>query len=98
MTKPSKQGHKTEVKRVSLDDIGRAQPCRSCFPDAPPLRSAHRYCTQCNKTNIRPCEHNGGVLVPMTRTRRKASPWMDVGSTYIRYDYVWPEQLHLFVG
>lgn len=83
---------------VNLDEIGRAQPCRTCYPDAPRLASAHRWCRECNKQKIRPCQHNGGVLVPLTRTHRKTTINSDPGDTYIRFDYVWPEQVHLYTN
>ncbi len=86
----------SELIEISLEEIGRRTPCRSCFRDAPNADVLHAYCPRCN--SFRPCAHNGGVLVPLTRTRRTRSPYMDQGETYIRYDYVWPESLSAHVS
>jgi hypothetical protein len=86
-----------QIKRVSqyveitLDEIDGALPCRSCYHDAPISGSLHHYCVRCQ--SFTPCEHNGGIRVPLTRTRRTRSPYMDQGETYTRFQYVWPEHL-----
>ena len=87
-----------ETKQIELSALTVQQPCKTCFPDAPVARSAHRYCYVCDTGKTRPCEHNGGVRVPMTRTRRSRSPYMDKGETYIRYQWVWPEHAHFFLN
>lgn len=86
----------SEVMEYTLDMIGDRLPCLTCFRDAPDPRILHAYCPTCN--TFRPCEHNGGVLVPLTRTRRSRSPYMEPGETYIRWDYVWPESLTTHVS
>jgi hypothetical protein len=80
-----------EPVAVDLAELPRPVPCRTCYPDAPRAVSAHRRCFICNPRSTRPCEHNGGVPVRMTRTRRKDSLVAEAGETYTRVDFVWPE-------
>ena len=80
-----------EPVAVDLDELPRPSPCLTCYPDAPRAISAHRRCPQCNPRVTRPCGHNGGVPVHMTRIRRSNTLVADAGEAYTRVDYVWPE-------
>ncbi len=85
-----RRGEQT-ILEIDLNDRGVELPCLMCFPDAPRADSAHRYCYQCDTGKIRPCAHNGGVKVFMTRTHRKGSIYRDKGEVFTQERYVWPE-------
>lgn len=55
--------------------------CSACFKNQPVLRVMH---VRCCSDIVRPCEHNGGVLV------------FDPSDTYRRMRYAWPEDARKF--
>lgn len=83
---------------VELDDVEIPVPCLECYPDAPRPISAHRYCPTCNVSSVRPCAHNGGVRVLMTRVRRTTRMTHEAGEPYVRFDYVWPESVFRLIS
>jgi hypothetical protein len=97
LTKGPANGEAREVHEIDLVDLEGASPCLRCYPDAPRAKSAHRYCYICDTGKIRPCEHNGGVLVYMTWTHRKGSLYRDPGDVFIQERYVWPEYASRYV-
>lgn len=84
-------GLRQKVLEIDATAIGTELPCLVCFSDAPRARSAHRYCYICDPGKVRPCAHNGGVLVPMYRTHQRDGFLHEAGETYLRRQYVWPE-------
>ncbi len=98
LTKGPATGSSRPVEKIDLGDLYPARPCKLCYPDAPVPRSAHRYCYTCDPGRTRPCEHNGGVRVFMTRVHRKGSLYRDPGEVFIQERYVWPERASHFVS
>jgi hypothetical protein len=95
--KPSR-GNRQPVDALDLTEVEKPIPCEVCYPDAPKAVSAHQFCGICNTTRTRPCAHNGGIKVYLTRYRRKPSLRMNPGeeqSSYIKW--VWPEHAHLYL-
>lgn len=55
--------------------------CAVCFPDQPVIKVMHTRC--CYRT-VRPCKHNGGVLVYDPEDSRRPIRW------------AWPEDAHKY--
>jgi len=66
-----KKTRRYSLKKLLADFPSLVSPCRRCFKDAPPiLKTAHEPCPencQPSVTILRPCAHNGGVSVKVTR-------------------------------
>lgn len=65
---------------LDLDEV-LIRPCLTCYPDAPRIKMTKRYCLI--HDSPMPCEHNGGVLVPMSDGRSR-HVWPD-SNTYLRH-------------
>lgn len=92
LTKGPALGESQEVEAIDLNNLDGVLPCLWCYPDAPRATSAHRYCYICDTGKVRPCAHNGGIRVFMTRTHRKGSLYRDPGEQFQQERYVWPER------
>lgn len=53
-------GQPHKLLEVDLDLVG-VRPCLTCYPDAPRIKVAKRYCKKCRSKT--PCKHNGGVYI-----------------------------------
>ncbi len=93
LRKAPAMGRSREVVEIDLEDCPDAVPCLYCYPDAPRARSVHKYCYTCDPGFVRPCAHNGGVKVFMTRTRRKQTLFQEPGEVFMNERYVWPERV-----
>ena len=83
-------------RAVELEEVSKLRPCRVCYPDAPRANFFHRYCHTCESR--KPCAHNGGVLVPGTRTAKRETLYHDVGDRItVTRMYVWPEEVHKYI-
>ncbi len=89
--------HNTGVP-VELQELDLASPCLRCYPDAPRATSVHTRCMICSPKATRPCQHNGGVRVPMKRVRRKQTLFQEPGEEFYSFRYVWPESAHNYVS
>ena len=98
LTKAPATGRPQEILKIEVDELAVALPCRTCYPDAPVATSAHRYCRVCDSGKVRPCAHNGGVLVHMTRTHRKGSLYRDPGEVFTQARWVWPERANKYLA
>lgn len=98
LTKGPASGSPQDVVQIDLDERDRATPCLECYPEAPRPRSAHRYCYTCDPGRVKPCEHNGGVRVWMTRVRSYQTLFTEPGDEYYQERWVWPEKAHLYLS
>ncbi len=64
-------GH--ELISVDLENVF-VRPCRTCYPDAPRVKTRHPYCYTCESPYA--CEHNGGVQIT-DRAGRRFYVWPD---------------------
>jgi len=69
------------VMEFDFSRLHRPVLCKACFDRQPILRVMH---TRCCSEIVRPCQHNGGVLV------------FDPNDTYRRMRYAWPEDAGKF--
>ncbi len=97
LTKRPAKGVPQEIRQIDIQDVGDALPCLRCYPDAPRAKSLHKYCHTCDTGMIRPCAHNGGVKVLMTRTRRVQTLLQEPGEQYVQERWVWPERASRYV-
>ena len=81
------------MRAVELSDLRGARPCKTCYPDAPNYRIVRRACSICNRPKLTPCEHNGGVLVTLTRHTSYISVLRDPGDEFLQTTYVWPDEV-----
>lgn len=93
LTKRPARGEGRDLREVTLDELYWATPCRNCYPDAPRASSVHLRCEICNSGAIRPCAHNGGVLVKQLITMRRQTINYEIGDIVVRRKYVWPEHV-----
>jgi hypothetical protein len=90
------RGNPHPVVEVDLADLNFVRPCRNCYPDAPRIKVVRRFCPLCNKSETRPCRHNGGVPVTIGRPIRYISLLRDPGDEQNVTIYVWPDQVHFY--
>lgn len=96
LTKSPPKGHSHSIRAVDITELTSARPCRFCYPRAPRSRALRRHCYICNPSNVRPCEHNGGVLVTMALTTHYVSTLRDPGDEHVVERYVWPDQVWMY--
>jgi hypothetical protein len=75
--------------------IPRHAPCRTCYPDAPRTKVHTPYCHTCE--SVRPCAHNGGVLVKIPRVWRYGAALLEPGQVTYARRYVWPHRAARYV-
>lgn len=75
------RGRYCPVMEFDFAHLNKPKLCSLCFKNQPVLRVMHVRC--CHPT-VRPCQHNGGVLV------------FDPNDSYRRMRYAWPEDAHNF--
>ena len=71
------------IRELSVWDLRKPEFCRRCFTEVPQVKVWHARCRECYAT-VRPCKHNGGVLVYDSRDTRR------------RFRYAWPEDVHRY--
>jgi hypothetical protein len=99
LTKRPSKGMKREPIEIELNELVRPIPCQTCYPDAPVLKSVHRYCPICDTyPGPRPCPHNGGVPITRERVHSRLGSVHQPGDTYPVTVYVWPEHVYLYVS
>jgi hypothetical protein len=84
---------RTPYSEIDIDCFPTAMPCSRCFKDMPrPPKTRHVLCDKAKQPILKPCMHNGGVLVEIYVGKAKAA---GTGFTNVRGDYllryVWPE-------
>jgi hypothetical protein len=79
---------------VPVSSVDGLAPCRTCYPDAPRAKFTKLRCKQCR--SVRPCAHNGGVLVLVPVRWRKGTHLLPAGSVTLRRAYVWPDVAYLY--
>lgn len=80
-----------DLVEIAITEIGVQRPCYRCYPDAPRAKTVRRYCQVCKGKTIRPCRHNGGVLVSFPVRLGKRTLTSEADDTYTRTRWVWPE-------
>jgi hypothetical protein len=93
LTKPPPKGTAHPVRTVELAELIGARPCLVCYPEAPRAKVVHRSCRICPSKTLKPCEHNGGVLVTVLSQTNYISLLRDPGDPLRMEKYVWPEQV-----
>lgn len=97
ITKPPSKGESHPVRAVELAEMTEhARPCKTCYPDAPRIKTAHRFCRICNVEKPSPCAHNGGVLVKQIATTKYVGLLRDPGDTFLRERWIWPDQAYAY--
>lgn len=89
------------ILEVDLEDLERPEPCLTCFPGAPRAPQVWRpNCPQCYGALLRPCKHNGGVLVESIHhggwPGKVGVGDYDPEAIVVHRKYVWPENAHHF--
>jgi hypothetical protein len=83
---------------MDLDKINFKTPCKTCYPDAPRIPVARRFCSICNKGKPYPCQHNGGVKVTLAYKTSYVGLLRDPGDLVYREAWVWPDRIHFYEG
>jgi hypothetical protein len=86
---------KTPYSEIDIDCFPTSMPCTRCFRDMPrPPKTRHALCAKAKQPILKPCQHNGGVLVEIDVAKAKAA---GTGFTHMRGShllrYVWPEDV-----
>ena len=71
------------ILELDVRELRRPEFCRRCFPEVPQVNVWHARCRECYET-VRPCAHNGGILVFDSQDSRR------------RFRYAWPEDVHRY--
>lgn len=96
LQKKPARGNPHPVVEVDLAELNHVRPCKTCYDDAPRIKTARRFCPLCNKSKARPCEHNGGVRVTTAFTTTYTSLLRDPGDEVVRTIWVWPDRVHFY--
>lgn len=96
LTKAPARGVTNPITEHELADLVHPKPCKVCYSDAPRAKAARRFCPLCNKTQTRPCAHNGGVLVTIAYKTNYVGLLRDPGDEVVTTKYVWPENVHRY--